>query len=93
MEEYRIIEITDGCMGGASSIYLTDISDEEITAAIREYNATGSYAAFDDLEESGCFSILVCSEEYIDYNSGIRDLFNISKVFDICQIELESEQE
>lgn len=82
MQDLRIIEIAEGCMGGESCIYYTNASDEAIEQAIKTYREDDDQSGLEALEKDYIFHILVDTLETCFY-SEIRAKINIDKQFSI----------
>lgn len=80
--DLRAIEITEGCMGGESTIYLTNAPDHEIEKAIKCI-AAGDNKPFNDLEEKYEMLVIVSTLENCFY-CDIAPHIKVVRSFDIC---------
>lgn len=79
MRKFRVVEITEDCMGGDSFIALTSATDEAITEAIRLWREEYSQRGFKELSRNYFFKLLLSSDETCHYNE-MKSLFDIDKV-------------
>lgn len=84
MNECRLIELTEGCMGGESAIYYTDAPNEEIVKAIELYRKSDDQSGFDSLESDYIMRVVLDSRENCFYGD-IRPNIIVDMVYEIYE--------